>query len=437
MQQQPAVLTENATAVSRSEPPPAPVIFPLRIALLGYRSNPYSGGQGIYLKYLSAALADLGHSVDVISGEPYPELDARVRLIKLPGLNLFAHSNHVRALRPHHFRSAADLIEYFSMLTGGFSEPYTFGRRLVRFFREHRPAYDVVHDNQSLCHGLLHVEDLGYPLLATIHHPITLDRDIALASAPDWLHRLLIRRWHSFLRMQGKVARQLPLLVTVSESSKRDIQQAFGVPAARLQVVPNGIDTDAFAPVPSIPRDPLQLITTTSADQPLKGARHLLHAMRQLLDEEPRLRLIMIGKLKAGGTTERLLHELGLVGHVELHHGISAAQIRKLYARASIAVVPSDYEGFGLPAGEAMACEVPVVSTDAGALPEVVGDAGIIVPARDPAALANGIRTLLRDAHLRDRLARAGRQRIASHFSWRSAALRMTQLYRATIRHGA
>ena len=68
-------------------------LSPLNIALLGYRSNPYSGGQGVYLKHLSKALVDMGHRVDVISGEPYPELDSRVSLIKLPGLNLYDHSN--------------------------------------------------------------------------------------------------------------------------------------------------------------------------------------------------------------------------------------------------------------------------------------------------------------------------------------------------------
>jgi glycosyltransferase involved in cell wall biosynthesis len=437
MQQQQAVLAESTTAASPPDAIPVPVVSPLRIALLGYRSNPYSGGQGVYLRYLSAALADLGHSVDVISGEPYPDLDPCVQLIRLPGLNLYAHANHVRALRPRHFRSVTDLIEYFSMLTGGFGEPYTFGRRLVRYFRHRRPAYDVVHDNQSLCHGLLHIAKLGYPLLATIHHPITLDRDIALASTADWSQRLLIRRWHSFLRMQTKVAQQLKMLVTVSESSRRDIQLEFGIAPARLEVVSNGIDATVFAPLPDVTRDPLQLITTTSADQPLKGARHLLAALRILLNEEPRLRLIMIGRLKAGGSTEALIRELGLQHCIELHHGLSASEIRALYARSSIAVVPSEYEGFGLPAGEAMACEVAVVSTDGGALPEVVGDAGIIVPAKDPVALAGGIRRLLNDPGLRARLALAGRQRIEARFTWRGAALQMTQHYRNLIQHGA
>ena len=145
--------------------------YPLKICLLGYRSNPYSGGQGIYIRYLSKALVDAGHQVDVISGPPYPILDEGVQLIKLPSLDLFEAPNHVTAIRPRHLLSFTDFFEWFSMFTGGFPEPYTFGRRLVRYFQEQQPNYDVVHDNQSLCYGLLKLQNQGVPILATIHHP--------------------------------------------------------------------------------------------------------------------------------------------------------------------------------------------------------------------------------------------------------------------------
>ncbi|MEJ2132091.1 MAG: glycosyltransferase family 4 protein, partial [Gammaproteobacteria bacterium] len=210
--------------------------LPLRVALLGYRSNPFSGGQGVYVKYLSKALAAQGHQVDVISGEPYPDLDPSVRLIKLPGLNLFAVEDHVTALRPRHLLSPTDFFEWLSMLSGGFPEPYTFGRRVVAYLKRHRHEYDVVHDNQSLCYGLLRLEALGFPLLATIHHPIHTDRDIALAAAEDWKDRLLIRRWHHFLRMQTKVVRRLRHIVTVSESSRRDIGHAFGIDPSSIHL---------------------------------------------------------------------------------------------------------------------------------------------------------------------------------------------------------
>jgi glycosyltransferase involved in cell wall biosynthesis len=406
---------------------------PLRIALLGYRSNPFSGGQGIYLRYLSRALVDAGHSVDVISGEPYPELDPRVRLVKLPGLNLYAAPDHVTALRPRHLLSATDFFEWFSMLTGGFPEPYTFGRRLAGHFRtlaQRGERYDVVHDNQCLSWGTLRLQQLGIPLVTTIHHPITSDRDIALAHARTRSERLLIRRWYNFLGMQRKVARQLAHIVTVSECSRQDIARAFAIDPARITVVHNGIDTETFRPEPGIARNPWQLITTASADQPLKGTQHLLPAFAALCERYPRLQLTFVGKPKPGGPTEQLIERLRLGDRIRFLHGLSPDEFRHLYAASAIAVVPSEYEGFGLPAGEAMACGVPVVSTDGGALPEVVGDAGLIVPARDPAALEQGIARLLENEVLRADLAARGRQRVLERFSWARAADAFVDVYR-------
>ncbi len=407
---------------------------PLRIALLGYRSNPFSGGQGVYLKYLSKALVDCGHSVDVISGEPYPHLDARVQLVPLPGLNLYAAESHVTALRPRHFRSLTDLTEYFSMLTGGFPEPYTFGRRLVRHFREKRPDYDVVHDNQSLCYGLLDVRELGYPLLATIHHPITMDRDIALVNARTRGERALIRRWYSFVKMQTRVTQRLEHVVTVSDASARDIESAFGIPRAKVHVVPNGIDLDDFGPKPHLSRDTCHLVSTASADAPLKGTRHLLRALATLRIEYPEIRLTLVGQIRPGGPTDKLIAELGIGDRITFRSGLGTAEIADLYANATIAVVPSDYEGFGLPAGEAMACGVPVVAAAGGALPEVIGDAGVVVPVRDPDALAGAIRQLLDAPAHRLALGERGRERILARFNWHLAAQRMTRLYRNAMR---
>lgn len=405
----------------------------LKICLLGYRSNPYSGGQGIYLKFLSKALVDLGHRVDVISGEPYPELDERVRLIKLPGLNLFEAENHVTALRPRHLLSYTDFIEWWSMLTGGFAEPYTFGRRLVQYFKRHKPDYDIVHDNQSLCYGTLQLQKMGIPLLTTIHHPITSDLRIALQSAENWKMRLLIRRWHSFLRMQKKVVRRLENLVTVSQASRFDIATDFAVREDKLKIVHNGIDTEAFRPLPNIERDRYTVMATASADAPLKGLDYLIRAIAELAGEMPELKLTVLGKLKKDGDTEKLIKRLNVGDRITFHSGLSTEEVTELYAHATCAVVPSIYEGFGLPAGEAMACGVPVISTDGGALPEVVGDAGIIVPTRDASALASAIRVMLDDENLREKLAERGRQRILEKFSWTVAAKEMEKLYRRII----
>ncbi len=418
-----------------SEPASAALLdAPLRVALLGYRSNPYSGGQGIYLKYLSRALADAGHQVEVISGEPYPELADPVRLVELPGLNLYAADNHVTALRPRHLRSATDTFEWFSMLTGGFPEPYTFGRRLQRHFAAGGGrGYQVVHDNQCLSWGTLALQEQGIPLLTTIHHPITWDRDIALAHARDWKERLLIRRWHNFIGMQSRVACRLKHIVTVSERSRRDVCDAFRIAPERVHVIYNGIDTTLFRPEPGVERDSWQLITTASADQPLKGTQYLIPAFATLCQQFPQLKLVFVGKPKPGGATESLIHRLGVGDRIRFLHGVSADEFRTLYARSAVAVVPSEYEGFGFPAGEAMACGIPVVSTDGGALPEVVGDAGRIVPARNSTALARAIGDLLTDPGARAHLAARGRARIVERFCWSRTAAALADLYRLAI----
>jgi MMP alpha-(1->4)-mannosyltransferase len=399
----------------------------LRIALLGYRSQPHGGGQGVYLRYLSKALVDMGHTVDVISGPPYPHLDPRVRLIELPSLDLFV--NGLGSLRPSHLKSYTDTVEWLSKLTGGFAEPYTFGRRAVKYLREHGHKYDLIHDNQSLSYGMLELQKMGLPLVTTIHHPITSDLRIALQASRTWWERLLVKRWHSFLTMQKKVVRQLRHVVTVSDCSRQDIARDFGLQPASISLVHNGIDIEVFRPVADIERKPFRLMATASADAPLKGLRYLLLAYARLLEQFPQLELLLVGKPQPGGKTEQLIERLDLADKITFVSNISTQQMVDYYAEATVAVVPSIYEGFGLPAGEAMACGVPVVSTDGGALPEVVGDAGVIVPTKNAAALADAIATLLLDSDRRAELREAGRQRILDKFCWQVCAREMTDYY--------
>jgi glycosyltransferase involved in cell wall biosynthesis len=406
---------------------------PLRIALLGYRSQPYGGGQGVYLRYLSKALVEAGHTVDVISGPPYPHLDAGVRLIKIPSLDLF--ENGLLSLRPHHLKSMSNIIEWVSKLTGGFAEPHTFGRRVVKYLRRHGHEYDLIHDNQSLSYGMLDIQKMGLPLVTTLHHPITSDLRIALNAAKNWRERLLIRRWHSFLNMQKKVVKQLRNIVTVSDCSRQDIARDFGLQPSGISLVHNGIDTEVFKPMPEVARNPMRLMATCSADAPLKGLRYLLRAYARLLERYPDLELLLVSKPNPGGKTERLVKKLGLADKVQFVNGISTEQMVRYYAQASIAVVPSVYEGFGLPAGEAMACGVPVVSTDGGALPEVVGDAGVIVPVKNVDAMVDAIDTLLQDPQARAELGARGQQRIDELFCWHVCARQMTEYYRQVLAH--
>ena len=426
----PADAQPLASAVPPADPATA-CARPLRIALLGYRSQPHGGGQGVYLRYLSKALVEAGHSVDVISGPPYPHLDPRVRLIELPSLDLF--ENGLLSLRPRHLKSLTDMIEWTSKLTGGFAEPYTFGRRAVKYLALHAQEYDLIHDNQSLSYGMLEIQAMGLPLVTTVHHPITSDLRIALNAARNPYEKLLIRRWHSFLNMQKKVVKQLRHVVTVSDCSRQDIARDFGLQPAGIGLVYNGIDTDVFRPMPEVERNPVRLMATCSADAPLKGLRYLLLAYARLLERYPQLELLVIGKPRPGGKTERLLQRLDIASRVTFVSDISTQQMVRYYAEAAIAVVPSVYEGFGLPAGEAMACAVPVVSTDGGALPEVVGDAGVIVPAKDAEALAVAIHQLLQDPARREQLGRLGQARIAERFCWHVCAGQMTDYYRQVL----
>ncbi len=427
-----AIVKEENLSTASQDPVGGPTP-PLRICLLGYRSAPFSGGQGIYLKYLSAALCDLGHSVDVISGAPYPHLDPRVNLIKLPGLGLFEQESKFWGVKPKQLLSKTNLIEWLDANLGGFPEPYTFGRRLVKHMKKHGKKYDIVHDNQSLCYGLLELQDMGIPTIATIHHPITKDREIALSETDDRSLKWLIRRWYSFLHMQSKVVKKLEHIITVSECSRQDIASDFGIDPDELDLVYNGIDTEAFKPITGFQRSKRRIMATASADAPLKGLDYLLKAFAQLLDTYPDLELVVVGKPKPGGHTERLIKELNIEKQLRFEHGISEERIRELYAEATIAVVPSLYEGFGLPAGEAMACGVPLISSDGGSLPEVVGDAGIIVPKGDAPALAKAIEKLLEDEHKQRELAKKGRERILEQFSWSHAAKQMTHYYLKVI----
>ena len=413
----------RANALAKEKPP-------LRIALAGYRSHPHVGGQGVYIKQLATALHQLGHNVTVISGPPYPQLPSEITLVKLPSLNLYEVPNHVTALRFEHLASFADIYEWWSMLTGGFAEPYCFGRRLKQYLKKHPTRFDVIHDNQSLCTALLKLE---LPTLATLHHPITRDREHAVASASNWLHRWGAKRWYSFLTMQARVTRKLSHVITVSQASRQDIKACFGRPTEQTHVIFNGIDTSLFQPLAHIQKKPNQLITTCSSDQPLKGFKVLLDAYAKLLPQNPELQLTVIGKLQAEGASEKYLHSLKLEQRVTFRSGLTDQEMVEAYCAASLFICPSLYEGFGLPAAEAMSCGTAVIVTDGGALPEVVGDVGIVVPAGDDNALAAAISQLLLDPLRREQLEKMGRERACRVLSWGKVADEYVELYRSAI----
>lgn len=400
---------------------------PLRICLLGYRSNPHSGGQGVYIKNLSRALKDLGHRVHVVSGPPYPDLDTDIPLTGLPSLDLYNPENMFRMPSAAELRNPVNLIEWLGISSMGFTEPLTFGIRARRYVRARAAAYDIVHDNQCLSYGIGDIARL-LPTLATIHHPITIDRKIAIRSAGSIWRKIQKWRWHTFIGMQQRVARRLSHILTVSSRAREDISRDFGIPEGRIRVVPNGIDTERFHPLSGVDRERNSVMVTNSADVPLKGLCYLLRAIAEVAKSRP-VKLVVVGSLKANGMIARLIQELGIAPLVMFTGRIPHETFVLEYARAAMAVVPSVYEGFGLPAGEAMACGVPVISTTGGALPEVVGNAGILVPPRDPVAIARAILFLLDNPDRAAALGRAGYERVMAQFTWRRAAEKTVSVY--------
>ncbi|MGY1593290.1 glycosyltransferase family 4 protein [Geodermatophilus sp. SYSU D00708] len=402
----------------------------LRIALLSYRSKPHSGGQGVYVRALSRELTELGHDVTVFSGQPYPELDDGVPLTRVPSLDLYREPDPFRTPRPGEFRDWVDLAEWALMCTAGFPEPLTFSLRAATLLLPRASEFDVVHDNQSLGLGLLRLVRAGVPTVATVHHPVAIDRDLELAAAPTARRRLTLRRWYAFTGMQARVAPRLDAVTTVSESSRRDIETHLGVPATGVEVIPVGIDPAVFTPPPpGRPRDRDSIVVTTSADVPLKGLVHLLEAVAKLRTERA-VRLTVVGSARPGGPAEAALDRLALRDAVRFTGPLPEADLVALLQRAAVVAIPSLYEGFSLPAIEAMACGTPLVTTDAGALPEVVGSkAGLRVPAGDVEELTAALQLVLDSPSLGEQLGRAGRRRVLASYTWRSTAERTAEWY--------
>ena len=350
--------------------------LPLRIALLAYRGKPHCGGQGVYVRHLSKALVDLGHHVEVLGGQPYPELDPRVPLVPLPSLDIYNDHFPMRMPGMWELKNWKDWLEVATFSAGTFPEPLAFTMRAWDHLKHRKGDFDLVHDNQSLGFGLLAIERSGLPVIATIHHPITVDRRLEIEHASGLYKKLTLRRWYAFTDMQTEVARRLQRVITVSENSFKDIVADHKVNPDRMDIVPVGVDPELFRPIKGMTRTPGMLITTASADVAMKGLRYLLEAVAKLRTERPEVSLTVIGRPKEGGESARTIDELGLADHITFVSGVSDEEIVALYARASAAVVPSLYEGFSLPAIEAMSCAVPPVVATSGTPHDMASIAG-------------------------------------------------------------
>ena len=393
---------------------------PLRIALLSYRSKPHCGGQGVYVRHLSRELCGLGHHVEVFSGQPYPELDPGPVLREVPSLDLYRDDDPFRTPRWGEYRDWADVLETTMMWGGAFPEPLTFSIRALRVLAERAGEFDVVHDNQGLGYGMLGVRRLGLPLVTSIHHPISVDKRIDLASSGK-LAALNKRRWYGFVRMQARVARRLAgtgPLITVSESSRDDICRDFRVRPEHVRIIPLGVDTRIFRPRTQ-PRVPGRIVAVASADSPMKGTGTLLRAVGKLATDTD-AHLVIVGK--PAPATERLTGQLSLADRVTFTHGLSDGALSALLASAEMAVVPSLYEGFSLPAVEHMASGTPLVASRTGALPEVTGDAAVLVTPGEDEELAAVLRRLHHSPAERDALADRALRRVRERFAWSAVA---------------
>ena len=401
---------------------------PLRIALLSYRSKPHSGGQGVYVRHLSRELAAAGHHVEVFSGQPYPELDDGPVLRQVPSLDLYRDEDPFRTPRRAEIRDWTDVLETVMMWGGAFPEPLTFSVRALRALRGRPGEFDIVHDNQGLGYGMLGVPRLGLPMVTSIHHPITVDKRLDL-DGRGWLERLNKSRWYGFVRMQGRVARRAGPLITVSESSKNDICRDFRVRRDAVHIVPLGVDTRLFRPRDE-PRVAGRIVTVTSADSPLKGLPTLLRAAAKLVTERD-VHLVVVGTPTAA--TRKQAAQLDLADRVTFVSGLPDEAYARLLASAEIAVVPSLYEGFSLPVVEHMASGTPLIASRAGALPEVTGDAAVLVTPGDAEELAAAIRTLHDGEAERAGLAGRGLARVGERFAWPAVAAATVARYRKVI----
>ena len=391
----------------------------LNIAILSYRSAQFGGGQGVYVRDISLALKLKGHNVDVISGPPYPNLYDGINLIKLPGLNLFetfSFRDRLKKFLKKKNKKSDHYYEFLSVLFGGFPEPKTFGNRANRYLKLN-DHYDLIIDNQSLSYGMIDIQK-RFPFIEIIHHPITFDYKYELASSRKIKYRISRHRWYSFLKMQIKVAPYIKRIITPSKSSKKGIVDEFNCNKANITVINNGLDTNEFSPVNEVKRNEYRLITTASADVPLKGLDFSLKALKKLKKDFPNIHLIVIGLIKKGGHTEKLIRKLGLENDVTFKSNLTKNEIKDCYSKSSIAIVSSLYEGFGYPVIEAMSCEIPLIATNVSSIPELTSEFAKLVDPKNEEMIYQSVKDILSEYDKYKKIAIKGRQHVIKNFNW-------------------
>jgi glycosyltransferase involved in cell wall biosynthesis len=396
----------------------------------------YCGGQGIYTYYLTREFQRLGHEVDVMVGPPYPDIADGIRVHRLESLNLYDCSIEGRSWlpleNPYRIFSPFNLFEFVATKMGMFPEMLTFSLRAYQRMRQLLPGhrFDVIHDNQCLAYGLLLMKALNIPVVDTIHHPLPIDLKADIIQARHVFEAIRQCLFYPPM-MQGIVARRLDRVIVDSWSSAEEVGRVFRVPESKMRMVYVGVDTGAFRGIDGHRKRANSLIVVGRTEDRKKGILYLLQALRLLKSDNIDVNLTVVDNVIPDNFAPKLVKEYGLEDMVTFTGRMSTEELVREYSKAEIAVTASVYEGFGLPAAEAMACEVPVIATRAGALPEVVrdGETGILVPPHDASALAGAIRQLQADEHLRLRMGKEGRRRVEKYFSWELAAKQTLSVY--------
>jgi len=407
----------------------------MRVLILGYRGNPYCGGQGIYIYNLSRELAGLGVYVDVMAGPPYPDpVDEWAGFYpventpwRVEPCKYIPYDKLTRLYSPWNF------LDFILTRLRIFPEMETFSFRsffaLEKILKQKR--YDIIHDVQSLGWCTVPMKGYGIPIVTTVHHPLTKDRESDLAGNFGLWDKVTTILFYPLV-MQGFVIRRIDRVITSFREGVDELVKAFRVRKERVSVVYNGIDVNLFQNTGESREDDA-LLFVGNTDDSKKGISYLLEAM-SMLPEEVTLTIVDDGP-PAKFTATKLIEKYGLGHRVRLTGKVDYDKLVSLYSRKTMLVMSSLFEGFGLPAVEAMSCKTPVVVTSAGALKEVVtGECGVIVPPKDPVALKDGIMKLLRSKTLREKMGRNGRKRVEENFSWQVAAEKTLEVYRDVIR---
>jgi glycosyltransferase involved in cell wall biosynthesis len=415
----------------------------MRILFLLHQGNMFSGGQGVYTSQVTRELARLGHDVHLIVGPPWPDTDPAVTVHRVPSYSVYRLLETQRMWfygRPwRSFFHPLNAYELATSRAGQFSVMSAFSWRAYMAWRDlqREHNFDIVHDVQSLGYGSLMIRASGMPMVANIHHPLSIDRANQVRQAGTVGLKMRKALFYPFF-MQEVVARRMNRIITGSYNSRESVRDAFALRDGQISVVHDGVDTRVFRPL-ELPRRASGLLYVGNSDDRNKGARYLIEATALLRDRGIDFHLTFVDRAGAEAAP-RMVAARGLDDRVTFINRdraaaglgrLSEAELARVYNEAQILVSPSLYEGFGLPAAEAMACGTPVVATTAGAFPEVIaaGETGILVAPGDSVALADAIAGLLGDPDRRIAMGAAGVERINAQFSWHACAERTVAVY--------